>query len=151
MKEKTLSDIEKLKLRITDLEAENARLRDKKIKQPSQNAVSTPPDFAPIFDKAEGFVADYFSKLDIDQIKGSIKIDDERYVLMRASSLSIDFLNKVKSLYADKGEDEAIRIGQNFLFDISHVIGLEDARSFHKKMNLTDPVSKLSAGPVHFA
>jgi len=83
--------------------------------------------------------------------KGSITIEGERYILMRASSLSHEFLNKIKSLYADKGEKEAIRIGQNFLFDISHVLGLKDAKTFHKKMNLTDPIAKLSAGPVHFA
>ena len=38
-----------------------------------------------------------------------------------------------------------------FLFDIAHVIGTNDAKNFHQKMNLVDPISKLSAGPVHFA
>lgn len=70
---------------------------------------------------------------------------------MRASSLSIDFFEKILNLYEDKGPREATKIGQNFLFDISHVIGLEDAKQFHKKLSLNDPVSKLSAGPVHFA
>ena len=65
--------------------------------------------------------------------------------------MSVDFLNKIKDLYADKGEEEAFDIGRNFLFDIAHVIGLEDAKNFHTKMGVKDPISKLSAGPVHFA
>ena len=40
---------------------------------------------------------------------------------------------------------------KNLLFDIAHVIGLEDAKKFHLSMDLKDPVSKLAAGPVHFA
>ena len=106
----------------------------------NQKTVSTPPPLKPIFDKAEELVGSYFSKLEMEPAKGSITIDGERYVLMRASSLSYDFLNKIKDLYSDKGEKEAVQIGQNFLFDISHVIGLEDAKTFHKKMNLTDPI-----------
>lgn len=145
-------EIEALKKKITELEAENQRLRlNVSHEKKNQRVVTVPKDYEPLFDKAEELVAGYFEKLQIDPSRASILIDDERYVLMRASSLSIDFLEEIKSLYADKGEDEAIRIGQNFLFDISHVIGLEDARAFHKKMNLNDPVSKLSAGPIHFA
>ncbi|MBL4624810.1 MAG: hypothetical protein JKY42_06685, partial [Flavobacteriales bacterium] len=30
-------------------------------------------------------------------------------------------------------------------------LGLEDAKQFHKKMGVTEPIEKLSAGPVHFA
>ena len=87
-----------------------------------KKTVSTPPAFSEIFDKAEELVGSYFSKLEMEPSKGSITIDGERYVLMRASSLSYDFLNKIKDLYADKGEKEAIHIGQNFLFDISCLI-----------------------------
>ena len=61
------------------------------------------------------------------------------------------FLTKIKNLYADKGEEEAFAIGRNFLFDIAHVIGMEDAKKFHSKMGVQDPIAKLSAGPVHFA
>lgn len=151
MRKMKTSEIDQLKRRIEELEAENMALKKAKDNVENKRVVAIPPPLKPIFDKAEELVSNYFSKLKMDPPSASIMIDDERYVLMRASSLSIDFLNKIKGLYSDKGDDEAIRIGQNFLFDISHVIGLEDARTFHKKMNLTDPVSKLSAGPVHFA
>jgi signal transduction histidine kinase/DNA-binding response OmpR family regulator/predicted hydrocarbon binding protein len=87
----------------------------------------------------------------MDPTKGTIEINDQRYLLVRASALSKDFLDTIQSLYADRGEQEALSIGKNFLFDIAHVIGMNDAKNFHAKMNLTDPISKLSAGPVHFA
>ncbi|MBL7883400.1 MAG: response regulator, partial [Bacteroidia bacterium] len=96
-------------------------------------------------------VGEYFKNLKMDPNKGTIEINDQRYVLVRASALSTDFLNTIQQLYVDRGEDEAFSIGKNFLFDIAHVIGINDAVNFHSKMNLTDPISKLSAGPVHFA
>src|SRR5262249_54832443 len=39
----------------------------------------------------------------------------------------------------------------NILFDLAHAIGKSDAQKFHAKMGLSDPIAKLSAGPVHFA
>lgn len=141
------AEIKYLKERIAFLESE----RLKKPVQQVKKTVSTPAALAPIFEKAEKLVGDYFSQLQMNPSKGSITIEGERYILMRASSITHEFLHQVKNLYADKGEKEAIRIGQNLLFDISHVLGLEDAKTFHTKMNLTNPVSKLSAGPVHFA
>jgi hypothetical protein len=37
------------------------------------------------------------------------------------------------------------------LFDLGHNIGKADALTYFNKMDLQDPISKLSAGPVHFA
>jgi len=54
-------------------------------------------------------------------------------------------------MYKDRGEKEARTLAFNFLFDIAHAIGKADAKSFFDKMNVTDPIEKLSAGPVHFA
>jgi len=147
-----MNDLQKLKSRILDLEKENQLLKDKcsQILEPG-DTVSVPPQFKDIFNKAEKVVGKYFKDFSIDPTKALIEINEERYVLLRASSLSVGFLKIIQDLYADKGEKEAFQIGKNFLFDISHVIGLEDAKKFHKSMNLTDPISKLAAGPVHFA
>jgi two-component sensor histidine kinase len=145
-------DITLLKKKLEALEAEN-KLLSAKLKQfnPTGNTVSVPDPFRPLFDKAESIVKEYFSEFKANPTEGSIKINDERYVLMRASSLSVDFFQKIQSLYSDKGEAQAFHIGRNFLFDISHVMGSADAKNFHFKMNLDDPISKLSAGPIHFA
>lgn len=143
---------EDLLLRIKELEEENAYLKKSFFSvNNGKNTVSVPKPFEPIFNEAQEVVAAYFKNANSDPSKGIIEINNERYVLLRASSLSVDFLTKIKDLYADKGEEEAYLIGRNFLFDISHVIGMEDAKNFHAKMGVKDPVAKLSAGPVHFA
>lgn len=141
----------KLQEEIKRLKSENNKLKNSSLKKDTNPKVKAPKPFAPIFKKAEETVGEYFKALKFDPSKGTIDINDERYVLVRASALSYDFLNSFKQLYSDRGEDEAINIAKNILFDIAHVIGLEDARNFHKKMKLKDPISKLSAGPIHFA
>lgn len=116
-----------------------------------KETVKVPSEFKPIFNSSQKIVGNYFKNLNCNPSKGTIEINNERYVLVRASALSHEFLNSIKNLYQDRGEEEALNIGKNILFDIAHVIGNEDALNFHKKMHLKDPISKLSAGPVHFA
>jgi len=143
--------ITKLKAELAGLKSENKSLKKLLSATDTKRKVKAPKPFDPIFKKAEGIVGEYFKSLKFKPSKGTIEINDERYVLVRASALSYDFLNSFIQLYSDRGEDEAINIAKNILFDIAHVIGLEDARNFHKKMKLKDPISKLSAGPIHFA
>ncbi len=142
---------EELIKRISELEQENAMLKRDFSSLPYGDSVKVPQAFKPFFDVAQQTVSEYFRHLKMDPTKGTIEINDQRYVLVRASALSKDFLDTIQNLYADRGESEAMAIGKNFLFDIAHVIGMNDARNFHVKMNLTDPIAKLSAGPVHFA
>lgn len=144
--------IEALLQRISVLERENALLKQGiKNYNVKGKTVSAPEEYKALFDHAQKIVGEYFRGIDINPTKGTITINEQRYVLVRASALSIDFFQKIKDLYADKGDAEAINIGRNFLFDIAHVIGQQDAQNFHKAMNLKNPVEKLSAGPVHFA
>jgi signal transduction histidine kinase/AmiR/NasT family two-component response regulator/predicted hydrocarbon binding protein/HPt (histidine-containing phosphotransfer) domain-containing protein len=117
----------------------------------TNRAVQVPEAMQPLFDAAQQTVQAYFSNLKMDPGTGTIEINDQRYILIRASALSNDFLGTIQSLYADRGEYEALTIGKHFLFDIAHAIGMNDAKNFHAKMQLTDPLSKLSAGPIHFA
>ena len=140
-----------LEQRIKELEKENKLLKEKGFGTVRGDTVSVPKELKPVFDIAQKTVGDYFKKLKTDPTRGTIDIDDQRYVLVRASALSYDFLTTIKNLYADRGEKNAFLIGKNFLFDIAHTIGMNDARNFHSKMGLTDPIAKLSAGPVHFA
>jgi two-component sensor histidine kinase/predicted hydrocarbon binding protein len=143
--------IKELKEEIKRLKAQNKALLSVSIETDHDPKVKAPKQFAPIFKKAEKTVGNYFKSLKFFPSKGTIEINDERYVLVRASALSHEFLNTFRELYSNRGDEEALNIGKNILFDIAHVIGMEDARNFHKKMKLTDPISKLSAGPVHFA
>src|SRR6201993_944732 len=142
--------IKELKKEIAFLKKENQELKTLN-HITNKPTVKVPKPIQPVFSKAEKLVGDYFSSLKFNPSKGCIEINKERYILVRASALSHEFLNSIKHLYKDRGEEQALSIGKNLLFDLSHVLGLEDARSFHKKMKLKDPISKLSAGPVHFA
>lgn len=142
--------IKKLQEEVEALRLEVAALK-KRLPFARGDTVSVPEPFRPMFAEAQQVVGDYFSRLKFDPAHASIEIDDQRYVLVRASSLSYEFLHTIRNLYSDRNEKEAFNIGKNFLFDISKVIGMEDAAAFHNRMHLSDPISKLSAGPVHFA
>ena len=142
--------IKELKKEIDLLKKENQSLKILH-QNTDKPTVKVPKDIQPVFSTAEKLVKNYFNSLKFNPSEGCIEINKERYVLVRASALSHEFLNSIKYLYKDRGEDEALSIGKNILFDLSHVLGLEDARNFHKKMKLKDPISKLSAGPVYFA
>jgi hypothetical protein len=149
MKKKS-DDIGQLKAEIGKLKRENEKLRRGLIAK-GNRTVKVPRSIRPIFDKAEKTVGKYFEGLKLYPSKGSIEISGERYILVRASALSLEFLNSISHFYRDRGKEEALHIGRNILFDLAHMLGMEDARNFHKKMGLNDPISKLSAGPVHFA
>lgn len=140
-----------LQEKIRALEKENASLRNRYTLRAEEPSVKVPAEFLPLFQKAEENVKQYFSHISLNPSQGTIEISNERYVLIRASALSKDFLGSILSLYADRGENEAFGIGRNFLFDIAHALGINDAKAFHAQMNVTDPLSKLSAGPIHFA
>lgn len=115
------------------------------------NTVKVPPQFEEIFEKSEAVVAEYFKNKSQDPTKGTITVADERYLLVRAASMSVEFFGIIANLFKDKGEAVAHDIAAGMLFDIAHSIGKTDAENFAKKMGLKDPVEKLSAGPVHFA
>jgi len=112
---------------------------------------NVPPEMKLIFAKAERIVSQSFSQRSDDPSHGSIEIFGERYILVRAASLSVEFFSLVKDLYGPKKQEEAIDFARNILFDLAHSIGKSDALSFHSKMELKDPIERLSAGPIHFA
>jgi len=143
--------IDSLRQRIAELETENKRLRVGLFEPSSPDVVVTPPEVKPLFDVASRTFREYFRRIQVDPARALIGVDDERYVLIRASAFSIDFLDTLVQLYADRGEHEALAIGRSFLFDIAHTIGIHDARTMHAKLGAKDPLEKLSGGPVHFA
>lgn len=144
-------EIQGLKEQLDLLRKENNRLREQLDFSQIRKTVIVPDQFKEIFDQAEKNVYSYFSDVYNSAEHGEIDISGERYVLIRSAALSYEFLDIIKELYRNNGEQEAVRIGNNFLFDIGHVLGKKDSKAFHDKMKLTDPIQKLSAGPVHFA
>jgi predicted hydrocarbon binding protein len=105
----------------------------------------------PIFAIAEEAVSRFFQSRKEDPEHGTIEIFGERYILVRAASLSVEFFALVEQLFGAGRSTEANQFARNILFDLAHALGKSDARNFHRKMNLGDPIAKLSAGPVHFS
>ncbi len=115
------------------------------------DTVSVPEQFEPIFQKAQDYVSTYFSEKKEEPSKGKIEIFGQRYILIRAASMSVDFFDTIKSMFKDCGEEKASEITRSLLFDFAHAIGMIDARNFHQQMGVQDPIDKLSAGPIHFS
>ena len=159
-------DIKKLKEKLNKIIEENRQLRLKLNRNHSAGIKNNraeirddkeyvtalvPDDLRPVFLKAQYYVSHYFENKVEKPEKGTIDIHDERYILVRAASMSKEFFETIYSHYQDRGKDDARRVATGFLFDLAHSLGKADAKSFHSKMKVTDPIEKLSAGPIHFA
>ncbi|MDG1332365.1 MAG: histidine kinase dimerization/phosphoacceptor domain -containing protein [Crocinitomicaceae bacterium] len=145
-------DTNNLQRRIQELELELSQLKAELNDQGElPRTVIVPEHFSPLFAETEPIMREYFSDFKSNPESGEITAHGERYLLFRSDSLSYEFLDFIKQRYSDRPEEEAISIGNNFLFDNAKVTGKRDALAFHKKMKLEDPLAKLSAGPIHFA
>ena len=113
--------------------------------------VRVPEPFREPFLKAQKYVTEYFQQELSDPTRGLRTISNERYILVRAASISSKFIEVIKSMYPALEPEEARLTASNILFELAHAIGKADARSFHQKMGVVNPIEKLSAGPIHFA
>ncbi len=110
-----------------------------------------PPAFEALFEQAQEYVGRFFAERMDSPEQARIEIFGQRYMLVRARAMSVEFFELIQRLYSDKGEAEAVSVARSLLFDIAHAMGLSDARDFAERMHLEDPIAKLSAGPIHFA
>jgi signal transduction histidine kinase/CheY-like chemotaxis protein len=113
------------------------------------NTVRVPDKFVPLFEEAQAYVARYFAAQRFDPEHGTLEISGQRYVLVRAASMSVEFYDMVRRFYGT--EEEAHAVAHGLLFDIAHAMGMADAKAFAERMEVTDPVAQVSTGPVHFA
>ncbi len=104
MKATAQNKIKQLQSEILLLKKENASLKKSFNRSAGKSTVTVPKQIKPIFDKAEKLVGRYFKSLKFSPSKGSIEINKERYVLVRASALSHEFLNSIKQLYKDRAQ-----------------------------------------------
>lgn len=106
--------------------------------------VKVPPQFEAVFAEAEKRVGQYFAGMERDPSRGTINIDGDRYILVRGESIFITLREKMTA-------DFGAAVAEAFLYDLAKTVGRGDARRFAERMGLTDPIQKLSAGPVHFS
>jgi len=149
-REKLEAELERLRHRIVEVKT---ALDDLQARSESgvKDIVSVPEPLEETFARAKAYVADYFSARWEDPHSARISVSGERYILIRAASMSIEFFDLVRNLYRDRGSTEAHAVARSFLFDVAHALGKADAAAFHERMGVVDPLEKLSAGPVHFA
>ena len=117
----------------------------------SDNVFNTPKAYEEMFLQIQDKFINYFGDKTFYPSEGKIEINNERYILMRSSSISYDFFQGLMILLEENGGDSAFELAADMLFDIAHIIGKKDAYNYHKALKLKDPLHKLSAGPVHFA
>ncbi len=113
--------------------------------------VNVPENLESVFSAAEKTVSDFFNKKQFHPESGSIEISGDRYIMLRGASVSVEFFQLCRTLFGKDNEVEADLFASNFLYELAHAIGKSDAKKFHQKMNLNDPVAKLSAGPIVFS
>jgi signal transduction histidine kinase/CheY-like chemotaxis protein/predicted hydrocarbon binding protein len=111
--------------------------------------VRVPEALAPLFEQAQSYVSRYFADQKAEPERARIEIAGQRYVLVRAGALSVEFYELVQKLYGRA--DEAQSVAHGLLFDLAHAMGLADADTFAERMDVRDPIARLSAGPIHFA
>lgn len=117
----------------------------------SEKVFGSPKNYEELFLKIQNKFSDFFGQKIFFPSEGKIEINDERYILMRSSSISYDFFKGLMSLLEKNGEESSFELAADMLFDIAHIIGKKDAEKYHKALKLKDPLQKLSAGPLHFA
>jgi PAS domain S-box-containing protein len=110
-----------------------------------------PEEFNQLFRAAELFIADYFSRKHEDPSHGLIDIWDDRYLMIRASSFSVELYKILCKVTEEKDTQRAVTAAQNLLFRLAQAVGKSDAAYFIQRNTLTEPLAKLSPGPIHFA
>jgi hypothetical protein len=107
-------------------------------------SVRVPEAFVGPFAQAERYVEDLFSKMERHPEQGALRIGGHRYVLMRCESLYLSWFDALAETF---GEETA----RDFVYNTAREIGRSDAADFAKRLNVTEGIERLSAGPVHFA
>ncbi len=116
-----------------------------------KDTVDVPKEMQDVFAAAQDYVGRWFSKIRMVPGEGTIRIGDERYIIVRAASVSVHFLEFIQAMYPALDPIEARDAASRVLYDMAHSIGRADARHFHEATRVTEPLEKLSTGPVHFA
>lgn len=113
--------------------------------------VKVPSAYEALFEQAEKQVKAFFSEQYASPTKGTIDIHGSRYVLVRGAAFSVEFFQLVRKIFGEDNQQDADLFSSSLLYELAHAVGRSDAKNFHSTMGLSDPVEKLSAGPVHFA
>ena len=110
-----------------------------------------PEELKPLFEEAKKRMSELFGHVMFDPEHGAITIENERYLLVRAASLSNDFFDYIIKSYHSITKKQAIDFARQILFDFSHAIGKKDAAFYRKQLKLKTASETFVIGPAHFA
>ncbi len=113
--------------------------------------IKAPPQLEALFAQTEERISQIFKKSKFDPSSGVIEISDERYLLVRSASLSVDFFECIHELYQKNEPHNSSSITRQLLYDIGHAIGKKDAVHYAHLLDLQSPMAQFSAGPLHFS
>ncbi|MFW9986590.1 MAG: V4R domain-containing protein [Candidatus Odinarchaeota archaeon] len=106
-------------------------------------AVTVPKNMMKEFLKAEDFVTKYFDTARHLTKEGKYIIGNQRYVALPA-----EFITAMRERIALSGSGE---LADLIIYEVAKSFGQLDARDYQQRMNVTDPVEMLSAGPIQFS
>jgi hypothetical protein len=98
---------------------------------------------AALFDQAEGYLERRFDKFKRDPQEGSIRVDGDRYVLVRAEAFYVGLLD---GMVARFGERTAFELVYTMAWDIART----DSTTLGARMGADDPLAKIALGPPFF-
>jgi len=112
--------------------------------------VDASPAFSQLFREAEERLQRTFGQTEQSPGLARITIGDERYILVRAASVSLRFFELFREVLGSLLDHEATEhAAREVLYDLAHAIGRADARAI--LVDVEERERRLSFGPVHFA
>ncbi|MCK5036067.1 MAG: XylR N-terminal domain-containing protein [Candidatus Sabulitectum sp.] len=105
--------------------------------------VNCPNELAPAFDVAEKLIIPLFRGFKRDPEGGAIKVEEERYVISRAESLTVAMKQQLSSVLGSGAGVVIYQIGKS--------TGAADAKFYIEKTEALNPIQRLSMGMVLFA
>ena len=105
---------------------------------------TVPDELAAHMGRAWQYYERRFANFQRDPDEGWIRVDKERFVLLRCESLYLGLFDGMAARYGDDAAFEMI-------YTIARDIGRADCAEINARMGQTDPIAKLVAGPPFFA
>eukprot|EP01114_Cavostelium_apophysatum_P012644 TRINITY_DN2881_c0_g1_i4.p1 TRINITY_DN2881_c0_g1~~TRINITY_DN2881_c0_g1_i4.p1 ORF type:complete len:997 (+),score=287.22 TRINITY_DN2881_c0_g1_i4:2154-5144(+) len=84
-----------------------------------------------VFQPAESLVELYFNHF--ERTGTTVSISDERYLMLRSTSLSYEFLSVIQDCCGFKSSDDGKEFAYNLLFEFGQYVGKSDATNFAAK------------------
>jgi PAS domain S-box-containing protein len=113
--------------------------------------VQVPERFEELFLQAEARLSEWLAQRTQQPDLARIEVGNERYLEVRASSLSVEFFDLVREHYGGDRTPEADSVARSLLYDIASALARVDAARMAEQLGVDDAELKLALGPVHFA